>query len=79
MTLALRIKIGCSVLSKNVVAFAVRNIWNDELAMGELAGTGTMMTQVTVVDEDVVVGSDRARVARGGCQSWVIYLSGATR
>ncbi len=44
---------------------------------GWLAGTGTMTMKVTVVDEDVVVGSDRALAALDGCQAWVVYLSGS--
>ena len=49
-------------LSQNKIEFTDRNIAADETALQELEKLGYMTTPVTVVDGDVVVGFDRAKL-----------------
>ncbi len=49
-------------LSQNKIGFTDRNIATDERALTELEKMGYMTTPVTVVDGDVVVGFDRAKL-----------------
>jgi glutaredoxin 3 len=49
-------------LSQNKVEFVDRNIATDETALKELEKLGYMTTPVTVMDGEVVVGFDRARL-----------------
>jgi glutaredoxin 3 len=49
-------------LSQNKVEFVDRNIATDETALKELEKLGYMTTPVTVIDGEVVVGFDRARL-----------------
>jgi len=49
-------------LSQNKIEFADRNIAADETALQELEKLGYMTTPVTVVDGEVVVGFDRAKL-----------------
>ena len=49
-------------LSQNNIAFTDRNIAADETALTELEKLGYMTTPVTVIDGDVVVGFDRAKL-----------------
>ncbi len=51
-------------LSQKQVEFTERNIAADEAAVGELEKLGYMTTPVTLVDGEVVVGFDRARLER---------------
>ncbi len=51
-------------LSQKQVEFTERNIAADEAAVGELEELGYMTTPVTLVDGEVVVGFDRARLER---------------
>lgn len=52
------------LLSQKQVEFTERNIAADEAAVGELEKLGYMTTPVTLVDGEVVVGFDRARLER---------------
>jgi glutaredoxin 3 len=49
-------------LSQNNIDFTDRNIAADELALHELERLGYMTTPVTVIDGDVIVGFDRAKL-----------------
>lgn len=49
-------------LSQRRVEFIERNIAADEAALAELEKIGYMTTPVTVINGDVVVGFDRARL-----------------
>ncbi len=50
-------------LSQNKIDFTERNITVDAEALDELEKLGYMTTPVTLVDGEVVVGFDRARLA----------------
>jgi len=49
-------------LSQNKIEFVDRNIAADETALAELEKLGYMTTPVTVVDGEVIIGFDRARL-----------------
>ena len=49
-------------LSQNNIPFTERNIAADPAALDELEKLGYMTTPVTVVDAQVVVGFDRAKL-----------------
>lgn len=49
-------------LSQNKIDFTDRNIAADETALAELEKLGYMTTPVTLVDDQVVVGFDRAKL-----------------
>ena len=49
-------------LSQNKIEFTDRNIAADESALAELEKMGYMTTPVTVVDGEVIVGFDRAKL-----------------
>lgn len=49
-------------LSQNKIEYADRNIAADESALAELEKLGYLTTPVTVVDGEVLVGFDRARL-----------------
>ena len=49
-------------LSQNKIEYAERNIVADETALAELEKLGYMTTPVTVIDGEVVVGFDRAKL-----------------
>ncbi len=49
-------------LSQNKVEYSERNIVTDEMALADLEKLGYMTTPVTVIDGDVVVGFDRAKL-----------------
>ncbi len=49
-------------LSQNGVEFTERNVAADEAALAELEKLGYMTTPVTLVDGEVVVGFDRAKL-----------------
>jgi glutaredoxin 3 len=49
-------------LSQNKIEYNERNIVADETALVELEKLGYMTTPVTVVDGEVVVGFDRAKL-----------------
>lgn len=51
-------------LSQNNVQFAERNIAADEAALAELAKLGYMTTPVTVIDGQVVVGFNVAKLEK---------------
>ncbi len=51
-------------LSQNKIDFTDRNIAADESALAELEKLGYMTTPVIVVDGQVVVGFDRAKLER---------------
>jgi glutaredoxin len=50
-------------LSQNKVDFMERNIAADETALGELEKLGYLTTPVTVIDGEVVVGFDVAKLS----------------
>jgi glutaredoxin len=49
-------------LSQNNVDFTDRNIATDETALTELEKTGYMTTPVTIIDGEVVIGFDIAKL-----------------
>ena len=49
-------------LSQNKIEYTERNIVADEKALAELEKLGYMTTPVTLVDDQVVVGFDRAKL-----------------
>lgn len=49
-------------LSQKNIPFTERNIAADETALAELEKLGYMTTPVTLIDAEVVVGFDRARL-----------------
>jgi glutaredoxin len=49
-------------LSQNKIDFTDRNIAADETALHELEKLGYMTTPVTLIDDDVVVGFDSAKL-----------------
>ena len=51
-------------LSQNKVEYTDRNIADDESALAELENLGYMTTPVTVVDGEVVIGFDRAKLEK---------------
>ncbi len=51
-------------LSQNKIDFIDRNIAADESALAELEKIGYMTTPVTLVDGEVVVGFDRAKLEK---------------
>ena len=51
-------------LSQNKIEYTDRNIAADETALADLEKLGYMTTPVTVVDSEVVIGFDRAKLER---------------
>jgi glutaredoxin 3 len=49
-------------LSQNNIEFVDRNIAADESALAELEKLGYMTTPVTMIDGDIAVGFDRAKL-----------------
>lgn len=49
-------------LSQKGVPFTERDVSQDEEALAELETLGVMTTPVTVIDDEVVIGFDRARL-----------------
>ena len=49
-------------LSQNKIEFTDRNIAADETALNELEKTGYMTTPITIVDGEIVVGFDLAKL-----------------
>ena len=49
-------------LSQNKIEFTDRNIAVDETALNELEKTGYMTTPVTIIDGEVVIGFDLAKL-----------------
>ena len=49
-------------LSQNKIEFTDRNITADETALAELEKLGYMTTPVTIIDDEVVVGFDLAKL-----------------
>jgi len=49
-------------LSQRGVEFTERNVAEDESALAELEKLGVMTTPVTVIDDEVVIGFDQARL-----------------
>jgi len=50
-------------LSQHGIAFEERDVSRDESALDELQKLGLMTTPVTLIDDQVVVGFDRAKLA----------------
>jgi glutaredoxin 3 len=51
-------------LSQKGVAFENRDVSQDEAALGELQKRGVMTTPVTFVDDEIVIGFDRAKLTK---------------
>jgi glutaredoxin 3 len=51
-------------LSQNKIEYTDRNIAADETALADLEKLGYLTTPVTVVDGEVVIGFDRAKLER---------------
>ena len=51
-------------LSQKKIEFTERNVATDETALSELEKLGYMTTPVTVIDGEVTVGFDRARLEK---------------
>ena len=51
-------------LSRNGIQFVERNIVQDSEALNELRRLGYMTTPVTLVDDDVIVGFDEAKLSK---------------
>ena len=51
-------------LSQKGVEFEERDVSKDEAALDELQKRGLMTTPVTLIDDDAVVGFDRAKLAK---------------
>ena len=51
-------------LSQKKIEFTERNVATDETALSELEQLGYMTTPVTVIDSEVTVGFDRARLEK---------------
>jgi glutaredoxin len=51
-------------LSQHGIAFEERDVSSNESALDELQRRGLMTTPVTLVDDEVVVGFDRAKLAK---------------
>ncbi len=51
-------------LSQKGVEFEERDVSKDETALEELQKRGLMTTPVTLIDNDAVVGFDRAKLAK---------------
>ncbi len=51
-------------LSQHRIVFEERDVSSDEAALGELQRRGLMTTPVTLVDDEAVVGFDRAKLAK---------------
>ncbi len=49
-------------LSQKGVPFTERDVSQDEEALAELVTLGVMTTPVTVIDDEVVIGFDQARL-----------------
>ncbi len=50
-------------LSQHGIPFEERDVSSDEAALGELQRRGLMTTPITLIDDKVVVGFDRAQLA----------------
>jgi glutaredoxin len=51
-------------LSQDGIAFEERDVSKDEAALNELQKRGLMTTPVTLIGDEVVVGFDRAKLAK---------------
>jgi glutaredoxin len=51
-------------LSQNNIAFADRNVAEDEAALAELEKLGYMTTPVTLIDGEAVVGFNREKLEK---------------
>ncbi|MFQ5812483.1 MAG: glutaredoxin family protein [Anaerolineae bacterium] len=49
-------------LSRRGIEFTERNVAEDQTALSELEQLGVMTTPVTVIDGEVVIGFDQARL-----------------
>ena len=49
-------------LSQQGIEFTERNILTDETALEELEEYGVMTTPVTVIDDEIVIGFDQAKL-----------------
>lgn len=50
-------------LSRNGIMFRERDVSSDETALDELQKRGLMTTPVTLIDDEVVIGFDSAKLA----------------
>ncbi len=51
-------------LSQHGIGFEERDVSSDEAALGELQKRGLMTTPVILIDDEVVVGFDRTKLAQ---------------
>ncbi len=51
-------------LSQHGIAFEERDVTSDEAALDELQKRGLMTTPVTLIDDKVIVGFDRVKLAK---------------
>ncbi|TAM81605.1 MAG: glutaredoxin family protein [Acidobacteria bacterium] len=51
-------------LSRNGVTFEERDVTSDQTALDELEKRGLMTTPVTLVDDEVVIGFDSAKLTK---------------
>ena len=51
-------------LSQHGIAFEERDVSNDEAALNELQERSLMTTPVTLIDDEVVVGFDKAKLSK---------------
>lgn len=51
-------------LSRNGITFIEHDVSSDEAALGELQKRSLMTTPVTLVDDEAVIGFDRARLTQ---------------
>ena len=51
-------------LSHHEIAFAAKNVREDQDALQELLGLGSRSTPTTVIDDEVIVGFDRKRISQ---------------
>jgi len=52
------------LLSQRGINFTERDVSQDEQALSELERLGVMTTPVTVIDDEMVIGFDRAKLER---------------
>ena len=51
-------------LSQHGIAFEERDVSKDEATLDELQGRNLMTTPVTLIDDEVVVGFDKAKLSK---------------
>ena len=57
-------KLTKEFLSQHGIAFEERDVSKDEATLDELQGRNLMTTPVTLIDDEVVVGFDKAKLSK---------------